>query len=203
MRTMKYWVFGAGCALGAMFVGSVDAAPRPSSVPRSVHFESATLGATGQDHGFTISENQWLGVRFTTTAPLRVKAIGGHLSQVTPGDLFVAVFPTTERAVPESPPNPEHALFVRTFHAPDVSREIRIPANFVLSPGTYAVVFGSGAAGADGHGVIPGTDNEVGSPDYLSWADDRWVEGGFGGARFFVESDRVLPDWAGPAKPRR
>lgn len=201
MKKRTYWVFGIGCAVAAMFVGSVDAAPRPSSLQRSVRFESATLGKTGQDHGFTISKNQWLGVRFTTTAPLRVKAIGAHISQVTPGDLFVAVFPTTDRAVPQSPPKPEQALFVRTFDAPDVSREVRIPADFVLSPGTYAVVFGSGAVGAKGHGVIPGTDDEVGSPDYLSWADNQWVEGGFGGARFFVESDRVLPEWNAQESP--
>lgn len=195
MKTRKYWVFGIGCAFAGMFVGSVDAAPGPSTLEQSVRFESATLGQTGQDRGFTISKNQWLGVRFTTTAPLRVKAIGGHLSQVTPGGLFVAVFPTTEKAVPQSPPKPEQALFVRTFGAPKFSREVRIPADFVLSAGTYAIVFGSGAAGASGHGVIPGTDDEVGAPAYLSWADNKWVEGGFGGARFFVESDRVLPEW--------
>lgn len=201
MRATKYWVFGIGCAFAMMFVGSVDAAPRPSTIQQSVRFESAKLGQTGQDHGFTISENQWLGVRFTTTAPLRVKALGGHVSQVTPGDLFVAVFATTERGVPRSPPKTEQALFVQRFDAPDVSREVRIPADFVLSPGTYAVVFGSGAVGASGRGVIPGTDDEVGSPDYLSWADNRWVEGGFGGARFFVESDRVLPEWNAQDSP--
>jgi hypothetical protein len=201
MGTKKYWVVSVGLALGAIFVGSVDAAPRPSALQQSVRFESATLGPTGQDHGFTISKKQWLGFRFTTTTPLRVKAIGGHISQVTPGNLFVAIFPTSEQAIPESPPNPAQALFIRTFDAPSVSREIRVPANFSLSPGTYAIVFGSGAAGAEAHGVIPGTDNEVGSPDYLSWADNRWVEGGFGGARFFIDSDRILPDQI--ARPRR
>ncbi len=168
MRIRKYWIVSVGFALGAMFVGSVDAAPRPSALHQSVRIESAKLGPTGQDHGFTISKNQWLGVRFTTTTPLRVKAIGGHISQVTPGHLFV---------------------------------EVRVPADFVLSPGTYAIVFGSGAAGANAHGVIPGTDDEVGSPDYLSWADNHWVEGGFGGARFFIDSDRILPD--GTARERR
>lgn len=198
----KQWNVAIGCVLGAMFVGSVDAAPRPSPVRHgSVHFESAELGPTGQDHGFTISKSQWLGVRFITAVPLRVKAIGGHVSQVTPGHLFVAVFPTTEQAVPQSPPRPEDALFVRTFDAPSMSAEVRIPADFVLPAGTYAVVFGSGAAGANGHGIIPGTDDEVGSPDYLSWADNRWLEGGFGGARFFVESDRVLPDWTARENP--
>ncbi len=201
MGTKKYWIVSVGFALGAMFVGSVDAAPRPSALHQSVRFESAKLGPTGQDHGFTISENQWLGVRFTTATPLRVKAIGGHISQVTPGNLFVAVFPTSEQAIPKSPPKPEHALFIRTFDAPSVSREVRVPADFVLPPGTYAIVFGSGAAGANAHGVIPGTDDEVGSPDYLSWADNHWVEGGFGGARFFIDSDRILPD--GTVRERR
>jgi hypothetical protein len=162
-------------------------------------FESAKLGVAGQDEGFTLSSSQWLGVRFTTTEPTEVTSIGGHLTEMRPGRLFVAVF-AIDGAMPPSPPNIGDAVFVTTFAAPERSGDVRIPAAFHLPAGDWAIVFGSGEAGAKGHGAMPGKDVDVGSPGYFSKHGDSWTNGGFGKARFFINGKPA--EKVAPSKPR-
>ena len=165
-------------------------------------FESAKLGVAGHDRGFTLSADQWLGVRFETTEPTRVSSIGGHVTEMLPGNLFVAVFPL-DGTMPPSPPNIGDAVFVATFKAPPRSGEVRIPADFHLPAGEWAIVFGSGAAGATGHGAMPGKDADIGAPSYFSKDRGSWTEGGFGKARFFINgkpAEKVSPSKPRPAK---
>ena len=173
-----FWALSAIVGLSVV-LGHADAAnERPL-------FESAKLGTPGAHKGFTLSANQWLGVRFTTAEPVQVSAIGGHITELVPGALFVAIF-AVEDSLPPSPPNVEDAFFVTTFAGPEDSREVTIPADFHLPAGNWAIVFGSGAAGATGHGAMPGRDREIGSPKYFSKEGESWSEGGFGKARFFI-----------------
>lgn len=167
-------------------------------------FESARLGVAGHDRGFTLSADQWLGVRFETTEPTHVSSLGGHVTGMLPGRLFVAVFPL-DGSMPPSPPNVGDAVFVATFEAPPRSGEIRIPADFHLPAGEWAIVFGSGAAGANGHGAMPGKDLEIGAPSYFSKDRGSWTEGGFGKVRFFIHgkpAQKVSPSKSRPAKAR-
>ncbi len=165
-------------------------------------FESAKLGVAGQDQGFTLSANQWLGVRFTTTEPIEVSAIGGHVTELVPGNLFVAIF-AVESSLPPSPPNIDDAIFVTTFVGPQDSGEVTIPANFHLPPGNWAIVFGSGAAGATGHGAMPGKDLDIGSPKYFSKEGSSWIDGGFGKARFFIRGKPAREAAPGKSRPAR
>ncbi len=165
-------------------------------------FESAKLGVAGEDQGFTLSANQWLGVRFTTTEPIQVSAIGGHITELVPGSLFVAIF-AVENSLPPSPPNIEDAFFVTTFVGPQDSGEVTIPANFHLPPGNWAIVFGSGAAGATGHGAMPGKDLDIGSPKYFSKEGDSWTNGGFGKARFFIRGKPAREAAPGKSRPAK
>lgn len=173
-----FWGLSVIVGLSGLFGHAEAATERPV-------FESAKLGAAGADQGFTLSANQWLGVRFTTVEPIQVDTIGGHVAELVPGTLFVAIF-EVEDSLPPSPPNIEDAVFVTTFSGPQNSGEVSIPADFHLPSGNWAIVFGSGAAGATGHGAMPGKDLDIGSPKYFSKEGDSWTNGGFGKARFFI-----------------
>ncbi len=187
-------VFWAVCLIVA--IAGIQQAAAATEVPV---FESAKLGTPGLDHGFTLSANQWLGVRFTTTEPTQVSSIGGHLTAMRPGRLFVAVF-AIDGSLPPSPPNIGDAHFVATFEAPEQSGEVRVPADFHLPAGDWAIVFGSGAAGASGHGAMPGKDLDIGSPHYFSKDGSSWTDGGFGKARFFIKGKPA--EKVAPSKPR-
>lgn len=165
-------------------------------------FESAKLGVAGENEGFTLSANQWLGVRFTTAEPIEVSAIGGHITELVPGSLFVAIF-AVESSLPPSPPNVEDAVFVTTFAGPQNSGEVTIPANFHLPAGNWAIVFGSGAAGATGHGAMPGKDLDIGSPRYFSKEGESWINGGFGKARFFIRGKSARDAAPGKSRPAK
>ncbi len=165
-------------------------------------FESAKLGPAGHDRGFTLSADQWLGVRFETQEPTEVSSIGGHVAEMLPGRLFIAVFPV-DGSMPPSPPSIGDAVFVAVFEAPSRSTEVRIPTDFLLPAGEWAIVFGSGAAGATGHGAMPGQDSDIGAPRYFSKDRDSWTEGGFGKARFFINGkapEKVSPGGTRPAR---
>jgi len=191
-RQHAFWALSVIVGLSGVFGHAAAATELPI-------YESAKLGVAGKDQGFTLSANQWLGVRFTTAEPVQVSSIGGHITELVPGSLFVAIF-AVEDSLPPSPPNVKDAFFVTTFTGPEDSGEVTIPANFHLPPGDWAIVFGSGAAGATGHGAMPGKDSDIGSPKYFSKEGDSWTQGGFGRARFFIRGKRARE--ATPKVPR-
>src|SRR5689334_3730965 len=74
---------------------------------------TATPGPTGQSGGYTLDSGQWLGVRFTTTAPKLVTKLEAHV-QAFSGDFFYAIFPVDSGTnLPPAPPNVTTAKFIK------------------------------------------------------------------------------------------
>ena len=71
----------------------------PPALSQPYSFETATLGTTGVTTGGLViggdGEMQLVGAKFEILHPTKITHMGGHVagSQLTPSDIFVAVFP--------------------------------------------------------------------------------------------------------------
>jgi len=145
-----------------------------------VLFESGTLGPTGvswmdlqaqSTPGTNISTFAYNGVRFEFTQPVLTDKIGGHFVAATEGTFFGAIvelngasdFPNSGDL--STPDVVGHALLA----FPSSSAEVFSDLKLALTPGWYALVFGSGLFGAttDGGAVRNGMD--IGNPSYIAF----------------------------------
>ncbi|MCP4662595.1 MAG: hypothetical protein GY856_44940 [bacterium] len=167
-------------------------------------FETATLGTTGATSGgYLITSTIFLGAKFDLPQAVTVTTVGGHLLGIS-GDpsLFVAIVPLVGTPPNDFPANfsLNTAVFSETFSGPSPSAEFSIStgADYLdLPAGSYALVFGSGRFGATGTGRMPGTDINIGSPEYF-YADVTqpiWLNGTVTGARFFVNGGADVNDF--------
>jgi hypothetical protein len=77
------------------------------SLSASVIYESATFGGGSNSGGLTLSEEQYIGQRFTIPRPARLTAIGGDIAEFEfrPGGLFgVIVSLAGPNALPSGSP---------------------------------------------------------------------------------------------------
>jgi hypothetical protein len=68
-----------------------------------------------------------------------------------------------------------------------------------LSAGTYGIVFGSGAFGADGWGGLGDGNNSVGSPNFFTFFQpdgDAWEAASMDGARITISGVPEASTWA-------
>ena len=160
----------------------------------SVIFESADLGPTGQPGvGALIGVEQYLGSRFQVTSTVNVEQIGGHMARRDIGnDLFFGAILSIagENALPSGNPVDGNWLASTTFDPGTPSTDVRTPLSVTLTPGWYALIFGSGQFGTTGRGAMPENDtNDVNSDYYFFWDGNNSVWNDAGGAhkRFVVE----------------
>ena len=145
---------------------------------------------------------QFLGVRFTLESKTLITGVGGHVKSYDPqyppadfnGDrsLFVAIVPTVDA---DSVPDLSQAIFVAVFDAPFNSfdgpypfqvPETIIKTSFLLFPGDYVIMFGSGLFGATGSGWMPIAPHDYGTPRYFFVVASGFYERSFEPARFVV-----------------
>jgi hypothetical protein len=165
-----------------------------SPAPAVIIYESATLGTTGVAFGTSISSTQFFGARFSVDQTVTVTDIGGHI--LATGDLFGAIvslsgptaFPTG------SPFDIGEVLGVTVFTPGFPSSDFRTPLSVALTPGDYALVFGSGLFGATGGGSMPTNNVPIPGGSRFVWNGPAWSESGIGGFthRFVVEG--VIPE---------
>jgi len=166
-----------GLAVVAMMGACV--APALAST-QDLYYASATLGQTGQHGGFSVASNQGIGARFSIGAATTITGIGGHFvaSNFGNGLLFGSIIrldsfsdlpDSTDLSTPD-------VLAATTFTPPSASADVIAPIGpLAVTPGVYAVFFGSGRFGATGGGAIPQDGANIGSPS-IFWLDStpKW-----------------------------
>jgi len=113
----------------------------------------------------THPSTQFLGVRFSLNSSYLITKVGGHVKGNANDDrsMFVSINPI---GTPSSFPNDvflSDAIFSESFIAPfnDIGPfpyqvpETILDTNFILGPGSYSFMFGSGLFGATGLGWMP------------------------------------------------
>lgn len=161
------------------------------SVPAeaSFIFESATLGATGQSVGLTVSDSQLVGARFEVASRVDSATIGGHFDQTIPGQFFgtVVALSGPDDFPDSSDLSTSDVLGSALITFPEPSEEVFASLVVTLTPGWYAVVFGSGLFGSSGRGVAPENNPDIGSPSYFFRdAGGTYRNASTGNKRFFL-----------------
>lgn len=119
-------------------------------------FESGTPGPEGQTHGYAISDAGFTGLRFFVPSPVTTVSIGGHFGSMSGADIFGAI--VALRGPGDLPDSQD-------LSTPDLVGGTRIDVSPIsavrsaelavaLTPGWYALVFGSGLFGATGTGLF-------------------------------------------------
>ena len=132
-------------------------------------YQSATMGTSGQTSGALVSANQFLGAAFTLTNAAQITAVGGHISRdgdIADGSLFAAIV-SLSGSLPTGAPFDSSLITETTFTAPVTSEDIVVPLSVTLSPGTYALVFGSGLFGATGSGAMTTNNTDLPGATYF------------------------------------
>lgn len=155
-------------------------------------YESATIGTVGVDPpgGAPVASAQvFLGAKFDVVSTVTVAKLGGHLvADGADGSVFVAVVPLAGNGFPPDTTLADDAVFATVLNAPATSAEVAADVLFALTPGSYAIMFGSGQFGATGRAKLPGADVNVDSPEYF-FSDNSipaYFDGGFDNSRFFL-----------------
>lgn len=163
-------------------------------------FQTATF--TTNDTGeYIVESGRFIGASFTLGSTAQITAIGGEFAGYPSGKIFGAIVPmgaqfpsfTASDIVSHSLAD---VVFGVTSTTPtDVTASFSAP--LTLGPGTYAVVFGSGAFGADGYAGFNDGNTPVGSPNlFQTLYDDQWQAFDAPGVRIFVEAVPEPTTWA-------
>jgi len=124
-------------------------------------FETATQGPSAPiaPDNYTVTSVQFLGARFVVDSTVKTTSIGGHfISDGGPagnGKFFGGIVAlTTQSDFPDSIDlSTPDVLGTTLLTFPDPSSEVSAPLEVTLSPGIYAVVFGTGLFGATSSGA--------------------------------------------------
>ncbi|QEG33634.1 hypothetical protein [Bythopirellula goksoeyrii] len=144
----------------------------------SIVLESAEMGSAGQVGGTAIQASEYVGWRLTTSAPLTVEQVGGHMYAIPDqtGEVFAALVRLASlSSMPEGSPFTESELIAKATFRPNFpSDDFLTPLSATLIPGSYALVFGTGLFDATGGaGLINGVDQAYIPPtsksSYISW----------------------------------
>lgn len=179
----QHLALGLATVLGATTFGT--------EAPAGVIYQSSDGTIWNGGGGPAVEADQFFGVDFTITSPSEVTAVGGSIGNFGPntGSIFAAILPLVRgTALPASAPPGKTlgeeveatALAAVTF-VPGTSMNASAPLSLELQPGNYALVFGSGAFGADGVAFFGGViDHTRGEPRYIDSAGDNWGGGTVG-----------------------
>jgi hypothetical protein len=152
----------------------------------SIALESATMGPGGRTGGHSVSANQLIGWRFHVTSPTAVTHVGGHLGSVS-GYVFAALVSLNSLdAIPAGAPLPEQVVAKTLLTPPALTADMRVPLSAMLTPGSYALIFGSGQFGATGRALMPDVQQAdiepTTSSSFIAWrqtlpGEFRWTSG--------------------------
>ncbi len=163
-----------GSAFVAVVLATSWLSIRGASADATIYESATYVPVSGGYSGFLVTSDFWQGAAFTTTETHHVTALGGHIRGDYGGDpLFLAIFPT-DGSLPPAPPNTDDAFFIQLVTPPTSPSDYSLPTDFMLPPGNWAVIFGSGMAGATGEGNMPQTNLEVGTPTYVRNIHGSW-----------------------------
>ena len=182
-RMSTFWGAAAAVACATLL---------PAPVYGASVLETATLGPTGQTGGgAVVNGSSWFGAVVSLESDAQVVSVGAHLRETAPASLFAAILPIDPMTGVPPCLDLSCAEATALLAAPTPSDEVTVPLDVVLDAGDYAVVFGSGAAGASGQAVAPLNNPTLGSPTFLGrvffQGDFIWVpQMGPIDARFFV-----------------
>jgi hypothetical protein len=178
------------------------------SIAQPVVLESAVMGTPGRIGGTSITTSQFVGWRFETSQTLDVERIGGHLLSFPDetGDIFAALVRLQSiSSVPMGAPfTPEEVVATTTFRPPFPSAEVYTPLSATLTPGSYALVFGTGLFGGTGAGALHNGDDQPDVPptnlsSFIFWSipfvgqPPEWRLNLASHMRFVIEAQVVIP----------
>ena len=180
---------------------SLAAAVVPTSADAGTIFETATFkgGDTGE---YAVSDTRYFGVAFTLDQTTEITGIGGQFGGFPSGTIFGAIVSLpSPTAFPDFTPSTIEASSLAdvVFAAPSDTTDLTENLNVTLRAGSYGVVFGSGAFGAEGWGGLGGNNDSVGSPNfftYLQGDGDSWESASVDGARITVSGVPEASTWA-------
>jgi hypothetical protein len=159
-------------AASAFAVACLSFAATSAPAHAKVIFETAAY--TGVDTGeYIVQDIRFIGAAFTLDKSTQITGIGGQFGGYPGGTIFGAIVPlASQMSLPSFAPSDigSNAIADVVFSLPTVTAvDYTAPLSVELSPGSYAVIFGSGAFGADGWGGLGDQNTPVGSPNYVSY----------------------------------
>jgi hypothetical protein len=182
---------------------SLAAGAIATSADAKTIFETATL--TGVDTGeYIVSDTRYFGVAFTLDKTTEITGIGGQFGGFPSGEIFGAIVSlASATSLPDFTPSTIEAnsLAHVVFAAPSEITDLTENVDVTLGAGTYGVVFGSGAFGAEGFGGLGDGNNTVGSPNFFTYFafdgdGNSWEAASMDGARITVSGVPEASTWA-------
>jgi hypothetical protein len=162
---MKQTLRATTLALSVLAAALPLAAHAGASVYESASFVDESV--SGGD--FYIDSSRYLGAVFTVTATESLTAIGGNFTLYGDGNsIFGAIVPVVGGALPGDVASTAVAETLFTPAGGEQSAAI----SGVLTPGTYAVVFGSGLFGATGSSGLVSGQAALGAPSFVQYGGD-------------------------------
>lgn len=164
----------------SMLILAVALAPlvTATNATADVLFESGTLGPTGIPRseitgGSNVSSVVFVGARFHLDQPVMTSQIGGHFVKNTGANesFFGAIIAlANEHDFPDSGNlSTPDVVGTTSLSFPEPSNEVFGAIVKPLSPGWYALVYGSGLFGATGSGGALNNGIDIGDPTYIAW----------------------------------
>jgi hypothetical protein len=147
------------------------------SASADILYESGTLGPTGIPYPddfdlrteLNIHQSGFTGVRFHLTQSVITSQIGGHFVGGSNGTFFGAIVKLdSETDFPNSSNlSTPDVLGAASLSFPVPSAEVFGNLKIHLTPGWYALVFGSGLFGTSGYGAALWNNSGIGDPSYI------------------------------------
>jgi hypothetical protein len=149
-----------------------------------------------------VSDSRYFGVASTLDKTTEITGIGGQFGGFPSGTIFGAIVSLpSATAFPDFTPSTiaANSLAHVVFAAPSDTTDLTEKVDVTLGAGSYGIVFGSGAFGADRNGGLGDGNNSVGSPNfftYFQFDGDSWEGASLDGARITVSGVPEASTWA-------
>jgi hypothetical protein len=179
-----------GIAAAAACVMALAIAAAPDTADAGIIFSTANY--TGVDTGeYVVSDDRHFGVAFTLDKATEITGIGAIVS--LPSATSLPSFTPSEIEA--------NSLAHVVFTAPGTTTDLTEKLDVNLAAGSYGVVFGSGAFGADGAGGLGDGNNSIGSPSFFTYLSfdldgNSWETASLDGARITVSGVPEISTWA-------
>jgi hypothetical protein len=179
---------------------SLAAGAVATSADAKTIFETATF--TGVDTGeYIVSDSRYFGVAFTVDKTTEITGMGGQFGFPSDTIFGAIVSLASATAFPDFTPSTIEASSLAdvVFAAPSDTTDLTENLNITPSAGSYGVVFGSGAFGAEGWGGPGGNNDPVGSPNFFTYFQpdgDSWEGASLDGARITISGVPEASTWA-------
>ena len=181
-----YFVLGFSFVFAVLVGATCFSAAR--CVDATTIYEAGLIGPTGVSiqqlyaqtvKGANVTDGVFSGVRFELTTPARVSAIGGHFAgTIDQSGIFGALVALAGPAdFPDSPDlSTADVLATALLTVSTPSSEAVGAIDVALTPGWYALAFGSGLFGANGEAAAVLNGVDLGNPTYIGWSRNSVTE---------------------------